>query len=268
MTRVAVVQLDASGTRGDARRRAADAVERAADAGADLVVLPEYASGWAQDLGPDLLERLDGPFVTAVREAARRRAVSVVVGVVVPSEEAPGAARGSNLALFLRPDGEILGSYEKVHLFDAFGTRESDALVPGAPDAPALVVDVAGLRFGVLTCYDLRFPESARRLVDDGAQVVVAIAAWASGPGKADQLRVLARARALENTSYLLLASQCGHGRTGHSCVVDPWGRVLEEADGDAARVVVADLDPSEVAKARRRMPVLENRRYSVVPRS
>ena len=264
MTSVAVVQVDAGGDRAAARESAVAAIGRAADAGARLVVLPEYASGWAPAPGPDLVEPLDGPFVTAVREAARRAGVSVVVGVVAP--HGGDDPRAVNLALAIGPDGALLGSYAKVHLFDAFGWRESDALAPGAPDAEPLVIDVDGLRVGVLTCYDLRFPESARRLADAGSQVLVAIAAWASGPGKAGQLAVLARARAIENTAYLLLASQCGPGRTGHSAVVDPLGEVLAEATEDGEEILLANLDPAAVAAARERVPVLRHRRYAVVP--
>lgn len=265
MTRVAVVQLDAGQGETRALAGAVAAVERAADAGAGLVVLPEYASGWAPRLGPELAVTMDGPFVAALRDVASRRGVSVVAGIVVPGDG--DGDLSANLALAIGPDGAILGGYTKVHLFDAFGTRESDALVAGVPDAPPLVLDVDDLRFGVLTCYDLRFPEVARRLVDAGAQVLVAIAAWASGPGKADQLAVLARARALENTSYLLLASQNGTGRAGHSAVVDPLGVVLTQT-GEGDDVLVADLDAQLVSEVRERVPVLRNRRYSVVPRA
>lgn len=262
MTRVAVVQLDAGEGADDARARAVDAVADAAGRGARLVVLPEYAGGWLPAPDPAVAEERDGPFATALRDAAARARATVVAGFVATGPE----GRGVNLALAAGPDGDVLGTYAKVHLFDAFGWRESDALVGGEPGAAPLVVDVDGLAVGVLTCYDLRFPESARRLVDAGAQVLVVIAAWASGPGKAEQLRVLARARAIENTCYLLLASQCGPGRTGHSAVVDPFGVVVAEAAGEGDAVLVAELDPALVARARAVVPVLEHRRYRVVP--
>lgn len=267
MTRVAVVQLDAGHGAEDATARSVAAVEHAADDGAGLVVLPEYASGWAPRLGPELAVTMDGPYLHALREVAARRGVAVVAGVILPGG-AGGARehRCANRAVAIGSDGTVLGGYTKVHLFDAFGVRESDALVAGPADAPPLTVDVGGLRFGVLTCYDLRFPEVARRLVDAGAHALVVIAAWASGPGKAEQLDLLARARALENTAYLLLASQHGPGRTGHSAVVDPLGLVLARAGAEEEAVLGADLDEGRVAEIRARVPVLANRRYGVVP--
>lgn len=271
MTRVAVAQLDAGHGGERALADAVAAVHSGADAGAALVILPEYASGWAPRLGPDLAVAADGAFVEALRDVARARGVTVVAGIVVSGPDDGHGPRASprsvNVALAIGPDGAILGEYAKVHLFDAFGTRESDALVAGDPAATPLTFDVDGLRFGVETCYDLRFPESARRLADAGAQAIVVIAAWASGPGKVDQLGVLARARAIENTAYLLLASQHGAGRSGHSAVVDPLGAVLDEA-GDEAALIIADLDPARVAEVRARVPVLDHRRYDVVPRS
>lgn len=269
MTHVAVVQLDAADL-ATTTAQAVRAVERAADDGAALVVLPEYASGWAATVTPALAEPTSGPFVTALRDVARRGAVTVIVGTMTPGED-----RCANLALAIAPDGSLAGTYTKVHLFDAFGYRESEALAPGPADAPPLVVPVGDLRFGVEVCYDIRFPESARRLVDAGADVLVVIAAWAAGPGKAEQLQVLARARAIENTAYLVLACQDGSGRAGSSAVVDPLGRVLVEAAADAsatrpagaATILHAELDPAAVAAARRRVPVLANRRYDVVPR-
>ena len=268
MTRVAVLQVDSAGEPEAAHAVALAALEEAADCGAELAVLPEYASGWAPTLGPELAVPDEGGFVAALGEVARRRRITVVAGVVTAAAGRTGGAddRCLNLALLIGPDGAVSGRYAKVHLFDAFGTRESDALQAGDPAAAPLVADVGGLRFGMLTCYDLRFPESARRLADAGAQVIVAIAAWASGPGKVDQLRVLARARAMENTSYLLLASQHGVGRAGHSAVVDPLGVVLAEACDDPA-VLVADLDGDVVRRVRERVPVLAHRRYGVVPR-
>ncbi|MDD9205262.1 hydrolase, partial [Georgenia sp. 10Sc9-8] len=262
-------------------QRAVAAIGRAAAAGARLVVLPEYSSGWARRITPALAEPVEGPFVSAVREAAREHGTTVLVGTVLPATDdvvtaaaEQRADRAANVTLAIGPAGELVGSYTKAHLFDAFTVRESEHLVPGAvtgPGAEPLVVDVGGLQVGVLTCYDLRFPESARRLVDAGAQVIAVGAAWASGPGKAEQLGVLVQARAIENGVYVLLASQSGPGRTGRTAVVDPRGTVLARlGDGGAGgetEIATAELEPELVSEVRDQVPALRHRRFAVVPR-
>lgn len=282
--RIAAAQLDAAldlpGVRDGAA--AADAIARAArEHAADVVLLPEYASGWSSPLSRDLVQPDDGPFLTAVRAAAVAHGVSVVVGVVLPGLAGNGepAGRARNVTVVVGPDGAELGRYTKAHLYDAYGSRESDVLEAGDPagDGAPLTVQVptaAGpVTLGVLTCYDLRFPEPFRALMDGEdaprPDVVVLGAAWAAGEGKADQLRVLAGARAIENTVYLAIASQPGDGRTGGSLVVDPAGAVLAEA-GDATAegpaFAVADVDPARLHAVREASPVLAHRRYGVHP--
>lgn len=271
---VAAVQLDAERPRAEAAAAAVAAVEEAADAGARLVVLPEYTSGWAAVIGPELAEPSDGPVLRSLRDVAARRGVTVLAGLVLPADdplvatpERP-AGRAANVTVAVGPGGDLLGAYTKAHLFDAFGVRESEHLVRGDVAGEPLVVDVDGWRVGVLTCYDLRFPESARRLVDAGATVLAMGAAWAAGPGKVDQLQVLTRARAIESTAYLLLASQSGRGRSGHSVVVDPRGQVVTELGREGTGRAAATLESRVVAKVRAQVPVLEHRRFAVVPRA
>lgn len=269
MTRAHAVALRSGTDRAANAAAARDAVLRAADAGAGLVVLPEYASAFdPRGVGPDLAEALDGPFVTALCEVAARTGATVVAGTVEPGTE---ASRARNTVVAVGPAG-VLGAYRKVHLYDAFGQRESERLEAGDPAAAPLVVDVGDVRLGVLTCYDLRFPESARRLVDAGATAIAVPAAWASGEHKADHWATLLRARAIESTAYVLGATQRGWGVTGAPAVVDPVGVVLAGVPGtvgdDGPDVAAADLDASLVAAVRERNPSLANRRYRVAPRS
>ncbi|GAA3212402.1 carbon-nitrogen hydrolase family protein [Oerskovia jenensis] len=256
---------------------------------ADLLVLPEYASGFdPRGVGVEHAEPLDGPFVTTLQRWASETGVAVIAGTTLPGAhvgtgrdaEASGAApstsapspaasptsRAVNAVVAIDGGGHLVGVYRKVHLYDAFGHRESDRLEPGPVDAPPTTMSVGGLTFGVMTCYDLRFPESARRLVDAGADVLVVPAAWAAGDLKADHWRTLARARAIENTSVVLAVGQAGKGVTGRSLLVGPDGQVGLELD-ERAGLRTADIDPEALAGVRAANPSLANRRYAVVPK-
>src|SRR6478609_7972931 len=154
--------------------------------------------------------------------------------------------------------GAAHASYRKIHLYDSFGYRESDRLSAGDP--VPVVVDLGGFGVGLMTCYDLRFPELARRLVDLGAEVLVVPAAWVAGPRKVEHWRTLARARAVENTVFVVAAGQPGPRYAGHSLVVDPLGDVLAEA-GEGEEVQTATLTREVLEDARRTNPSLANRR-------
>ncbi|WP_367891507.1 carbon-nitrogen hydrolase family protein [Nocardioides sp. Arc9.136] len=249
--RVALVQ-EAAGLDPDANRaRLADLVP----AGADLVVLPEAFARDFGEAGSDVgayAEPVDGRFADEVDRVAAVRRTTVVAGMF---ETGPDAARPYN-TLVVR--GAAEAAYRKVHLYDSFGHRESDRLTAGPP-AP-VVVDVAGARVGLMTCYDLRFPELARLLVDEGAEVLVVPAAWVAGERKVDHWRTLVRARAIENTVYVVACGQPGPRYSGHSMVVDPLGDVLAEA-GEGPELLTAELRPDVLEQARRTNPSLANRR-------
>jgi predicted amidohydrolase len=237
------------------------AIERftqlAAARGARLALFPEAAVFPIHAPAADL-QGAAASYSSIRTELARIAAasgVAIVAGVFEPGDE-PGKV--FNTVVAHAADGSDLGSYRKIHLYDALGATESDRFSPG-PIAP-FTFSVAGLRFGVLTCYDLRFPELARALVDDGAEALLVPAAWASGPLKEDHWSVLLRARAIESTAYVLAAGQCGSRHTGLSAIIDPFGVALAGL-GEAPGVAVADLDRERVADVRRRLPVLANRR-------
>lgn len=267
--RVTVAQLEVGRDRAANVAAAREAVRRGALDRADVVVLPEYAAAFdPRGVGVELAEPLDGPFVTMLREEAAAHGVVVLAGTTLPGGEPgpEGQARAVNAVVAVGARGDVLGTYRKVHLYDAFGHRESQRLAPGPVDAEPLVVPVAGLRLGVLTCYDLRFPESARRLVDAGADVLVVPAAWAAGDLKALHWRTLAVARAIENTAAVVAVGQAGTGVVGRSLVVGPDGVVALELDA-TPQVRTVDLDADHVRAVRERNPALSHRRYAVVPR-
>ncbi|MEN0129008.1 MAG: carbon-nitrogen hydrolase family protein [Brevundimonas sp.] len=260
--RVTVGQLQGSADRPANRQVVGDVFRTAQHVRSDLVVLPEYASAFEpHGVGITHAEPIDGPFVSTLREHAAQTGVAVIAGVTLPGAD----ERAVNAVVAVDGSGELAGTYRKVHLYDAFGHRESDRLEPGDPSAPPVVLDVAGLRFGVMTCYDLRFPESARRLVDAGAEVLVVPAAWADGDLKAMHWRTLAIARAIENTAAVVAVGMAGKGVVGRSLVVGPDGVVGLELD-ELPGVRTVDIDATRLADVRATNPSLTNRRYTTTP--
>jgi predicted amidohydrolase len=226
-----------------------------------LVVLPEAVmhdfGATDHDLA-SVAEPLDGAFVSAVAAQARRLQAVVVAGMF---ERNDADTRPYNTLVALGPDGSLLGVSRKVHLYDSFGYRESERLQAGAVEP--IVVPVGPLTLGLMTCYDLRFPEYARLLVDAGADTLVVPAAWVRGPLKEDHWSTLLRARAIENTAYVLAAAQTGTSYCGRSQVVDPSGVVVAGA-GDGEAVVRARLDADRVAAVRTHNPALTHRRIPI----
>ena len=235
----------------DRTRRVAGLVR--AQQGADLVVLPELwpQGGFSYDRWEHDAEPIDGPVVEGMRAAARDVGATVHMGSFVERDE---AGQLFNTSVLLGPDGATLTTYRKVHLF-GFGEGEPKLMSAG----DEVVVHVG---LGLATCYDLRFPEQFRLLLDAGAEVVLLVAAW---PAKrVAHWRLLAQARAIENQSYVVACNTAGtHAGVpmgGGSIVVGPWGAVLAEA-GEDEEVLVVDIDLDLVRETRSQFPVLADRR-------
>ncbi|MFK4728170.1 carbon-nitrogen hydrolase family protein [Agromyces mediolanus] len=261
---IAVAQFapvaDVAGNLGTIERLARTAVRR----GARLLVLPEYAMYFTPELGPEMAEAaepLDGPFTAALAALAGELRIHLVAGML---ERRDGDRRFSNTLVAADEHGEIVARYRKQHLYDAFGQRESDHVAPGELDEPQLF-DVDGFRVGMQTCYDLRFPEVTRVLVDAGAELVLVPAEWVRGPLKEHHWRTLATARAIENTVYLAAADQTPPIAVGASLVLDPMGVELAGL-GEEEGVAVAWIDRERLERVRRVNPALALRRYRVVP--
>ncbi len=255
--RIALVQLTVSEDAAENPARAQDAIARAAARGARVVVLPEATLA---------------PFGTDLRAAAREHARALDAAVTGAAEQADvvaiagsfteaGDGRVHNTVIVRGRD--LHADYDKIHLYDAFGTRESDTIAPGEA---LRTVDVDGWRLGLATCYDVRFPEQFQALADRGAHAVVLPAAWADGAGKLEQWRLLLRARALDATVFVLAADQApppdpapATRGVGHSAVVSPLGVVLDELDRGEGMLVV-DFERDDVDRARAALPVLRHR--------
>jgi predicted amidohydrolase len=255
--RLALVQ-QASSLDAAMNRRALDGLAGRVEPETGLVVLPE---AFMRDFGPpdsdlgQVAEPLDGPFVERLTGLADELGTTVVAGMFESSHD---PTRPFNTLVVVDHDG-LRASYRKIHLYDSFGYQESDRLLAG-PVEPVLV-DVGGIRIGLLTCYDLRFPELARELVRRDAELLVVPAAWVAGPGKVAHWRTLTLARAIENTVFVAAVGQPGPRYTGHSLLAGPAGEVLAEV-GDGDHVLTASVDLRALDEARATNPSLANRRF------
>jgi predicted amidohydrolase len=261
VVRVSLVQL-AAGTDVTANlEQAAELVRQSKAVEPDLVMLPEAVMHDFGDgeltLGP-VAQPLDGPFVAGLAGMAREARATIVAGMF---ETSPDPDRPHNTLVAVGPDGDVQAMYRKAHLYDSFGYRESDRLLAGEP--VPVVMPLAEVTLGLMTCYDLRFPEFSRALVNAGADVLAVPAAWVRGPLKEDHWSTLLRARAIENTVYVVAAAQNGRRYCGCSMVVDPMG-VVVTALGEQTGTTSAEVSAQRITDVRRRNPSLDNRRLGL----
>jgi len=264
LLRVACVQMTSGPEKPSNLEKAEKLVARAASTGADVVVLPEKwnAIGEADALHAAAEPLEGGETVEAMAGWARVHGITLVGGSIAELRE--GHEKLSNTSIAFGPDGEVLGVYRKIHLFDVEVEgnvyRESEAEEPG--EEP-VVVRGEGWPIGLTVCYDIRFPELYRILALEGAELVTVPAAFTVPTGR-DHWHVLMRARAIENQYYVAAPGQVGETRPGkpsygRSLIVDPWGIVLAQAP-DEETVISAELDRARLRRIREKLPSLKNR--------
>ena len=262
--RVAVCQLNSREDRAANLRVARDQLNRAAAAGAELALLPEYTDYLGPGAGAPKPEGLDGEYAAFFSDAARELGMWVFAGTF--HETGPDGDRTFNTMPVFDPSGSMAAAYRKIHMYDVeipgrVSYQESRTVAPGDDVVTAAVDD---LTVGLSICYDLRFPELYRRLAQLGAKVLVVPAAFMLHTGR-DHWEVLLRARAIENQCYVLASAQGGTHRNGrrtfgHSMLIDPWGEVkdvLPEGEG----VVSGEIDPAYIATVRESLPALKHRK-------
>lgn len=263
--RITLAQLDSGTDVGRNLDLIADYCARAAYEGSDLIVFPEYSTYEKSRVDRsfvDMAEPLDGPVASTLCAMAARYGIAVVAGLL----EAPGDGDGTkepdrafNTLVAIGPDGSLLASYRKIHLFDCQGFRESEYIRP-APEPLPVTFSCGGMTFGLMTCYDLRFPELARILADAGAEALLVCSSWVPGTAKTEQWATLAKARAIENGVYMAAVSQTPPVSIGYSMLVDPLGTVLHSLDREPATATL-DLSPDAVLAARDQFPTWRHHR-------
>ena len=245
---------------------------RAAEAGVHYALTPEVTMAFAENRAG--LAQVAAPYdnhpqLQRVAELARQYGMFIHIGsLAIPLED----GRFANRSVLFGRDGTIVDYYDKIHLFDATiaglnAYRESETYRGGAR---AVTADLGEVTLGMAICYDMRFPPLFNALANAGATLFSVPAAFTVPTGEA-HWHVLLRARAIETGSYVIAAAQGGehaNGRAtyGHSIIIDPWGRIVAELAHDAPDVLVAEIDPAQVADARARIPALANARNFALP--
>ena len=261
----AAIQMLASPDKAANLKEATTRLREAAARGAKVVALPEVFN-WRGDKEEEKrnAEPISGPTASLMSESARELGLYLLAGSIL--EEIPGSSKAYNTSLLFDPQGNAIARYRKIHLFDVqlkrgVSTMESETRQSGGD---VVVAKTAICPMGLSICYDLRFPELYRALVDDGAQVIFVPSAFTALTGQA-HWEPLLRARAIENQVYIIAPDQMGHNPKsfatyGNSMILDPWGRVLARAADDPG-MIFAEIDLDYLTNVRKKLPSLSHRK-------
>lgn len=260
-TLVAAAQLRASAHPDENLAKAQSALRRAATRGAQLVIFPEVFMAWLSPgnfkatAARSVSQSLNGPFVHGLQQEARQQGVWVIAGML---ETAESADKTYNTTVVIDDQGQLVASYRKTHMYDAFGHRESDVFA--SADKLFTPIETPFGRMGLFVCYELRIPEIARTQAVQDVDFFVVPTAWVNGPLKEVHWRNLVIARAIENTAYMLTCGQCGNQYMGRSLLVDPMGVVVAEGSEEES-LLYAEIDQERIARVREQLPSLQHRR-------
>jgi predicted amidohydrolase len=262
-TQVALVQFTGSEDKSQNIEKAVRFVRKAAASGAHLAVLPEYFNFLGrQELYADAAESIPGPTIHTMQELAQEHSIAILCGSIPEVSRLPG--RVKNTSVFVSETGQLLAKYSKIHLFDIDVPGEVSYLESASiePGHEVVTFPWRGITFGMSVCYDLRFPELYRRLVQKGAQLILVGAAFTRATGRY-HWQPLIRSRAIENQVFICAANQWGENPNwlptfGHSAIIDPWGKTLCEIP-DGEDVVLAQIDLNDLLRIRSESPILHH---------
>ncbi len=258
---IAVVQMTSTEDRKLNIEKAVHYIEEAANRGAQIVALPEHFSYMKIEGSPyPFAEKIDGELITTISKSAKKNNIYILAGSFPETIEA--SEKTYNTTVFINPQGDPIGIYRKIHLFDYNVTSQKSLmesrLVEGGTEA--VLVDTEFGKIGLTICYDLRFPELFRNLALRGAKIVFMPSAFLLNTGK-DHWQVLLRARAIENQLYIAAPNQFGkHAENrisyGHSMIVSPWGTPIAIAQ-DKEELIAAEVDFHYLEEIRQKLPCL-----------
>lgn len=229
----------------------------------ELIAFPEFMMFYTDSSQtPNYLARqaetITGSFVSTISEAARQNDIYVVGSFYEKSQK---KNRVFDTSFLVSKSGQVLSKYQKIHLYDALGFKESSKMTPGSKITKPVKTSIG--RLGMLICYDLRFPEMSRSLAIAGSEILVTPSAWVQGDMKEEHWLAINKTRAIENGCYVISPNQVGNIYCGRSLVVDPFGKVLLDMKKREG-IGYVDVDPKRVSQVRKTLPLLKNRRADV----
>jgi Predicted amidohydrolase len=264
--RLALVQMQSSSDKNTNLSASIDYIKRAAKKSADLICFPEFQMAYSpatqtpRDLF-DLAEDIRGNFITTLRKSAKEHNIATVATMYERVQSKRLNFRVSDTAAFISSNGLIKSVYRKLHLYDALGFKESIKLVSG--NRIERPVKTSFGNFGLMICYDVRFPEMSRILTLMGAAILVMPSAWVSGIMKEEHWQIMTKSRAIENGVFIVAPNQIGNIYSGRSTVIDPFGAVLIDM-GTEEGLAIIEIDTSKIIRIRKALPLISNRRIDV----
>ena len=264
--RLALVQMQSSSDKNTNLSASIDYIKRAAKKSADLICFPEFQMAYSpatqtpRDLF-DLAEDIKGNFITTLRKSAKEHNIATVATMYERVQSKRLNFRVSDTAAFISSNGLIKSVYRKLHLYDALGFKESIKLVSG--NRIERPVKTPFGNFGLMICYDVRFPEMSRILTLMGAAILVMPSAWVSGIMKEEHWQIMTKSRAIENGVFIVAPNQIGNIYSGRSTVIDPFGAALIDM-GTEEGLAIIEIDTSMIIRIRKALPLISNRRIDV----
>ena len=263
MPKVAIIQLKALTTKEQNLKKILDYIKKASKRGAQLCAFPEFMmfytkpSQTPKELA-SLSETINGNFVKTISKAAKKHSIQVIGTFYEKSNK---KNRVYDTSFLINKSGKVVSKYRKIHLYDAFGFKESKKMVSGSKIAKPSRTALG--KIGMLICYDLRFPEMSRSLALSGSEILVAPSAWVKGKNKEDHWITINKTRAIENGCYVVAPDQVGNIYCGRSVVVDPFGKILLDMKKRQG-IGVVNISLDKIKKTRTVLPLLKNRRSDI----
>ena len=264
--RLALVQMQSSPNKNTNLSTSINYIKTAAKKGADLICFPEFQMAYSPvTQEPEnlfsLAEDINGTFIGTLKKSAKEYSISIVATIYERVNTGKQNFRVSDTATFISSNGKIKSVYRKVHLYDALGFKESIKLVRG--NSIEKPVNTSCGKFGLMICYDVRFPEMSRILTIMGADILVMPSAWVSGIMKEEHWQIMTKSRAIENGVFIVAPNQIGNIYSGRSTVIDPFGAVMIDM-GTEEGLAIIEIDTSVITRIRKALPLISNRRTDV----